>query len=191
MPSFDLTPLFRNSVGFDRMARMLDNLATESQISYPPYNIEKLSDSDYAITMAVAGFSPNDLDITVHQNQLTIQGRIRPDPQPSQESETADAGDLSAQKQLNQRVFLHRGIAERSFERSFSLADHISITGAQIDNGLLHVLLHHEVPESAKPRRIHIETPSSAARSAMIDSNMLDAPPSKPAKGKVKIAEKV
>ena len=148
MRSFDLSPLFRNTVGFDRMARMLDSMASETQASYPPYNIEKLSESEYVITMAVAGFSLDDLEIMSHQNMLTVQGHMgQGHTDPANGNETPD-----------ERVFLHRGIAERSFERRFNLADHIKISGAKMENGMLNIYLMHEVPKYAKPRRIEITT---------------------------------
>ena len=146
MRSFDLSPLFRNTVGFDRMARMLDSMASETQASYPPYNIEKLSESEYVITMAVAGFSPEDLEIMSHQNLLTVQGCIG----------QGRMGQAGEHETADERVFLYRGIAERGFERRFSLADHIKINGAKIENGLLNIYLVHEVPEYAKPQRIEI-----------------------------------
>ena len=151
MRSFDLSPLFRNTVGFDRMARMLDSMASETQASYPPYNIEKLSESEYVITMAVAGFSPEDLEIMSHQNLLTVQGRM------------SQAGEHETPEE---RVFLYRGIAERGFERRFSLADHIKINGAKIENGLLNIYLVHEVPEYAKPQRIEIASSQASPKIA-------------------------
>lgn len=142
MRTYDLSPLFRTSVGFDRLARMLDTVGQETAPSYPPYNIEKLSDDEYRITMAVAGFREEELDVTVERNTLTISGR------------NADtAGDEGEQ---GDRQFLHRGIAARAFERRFSLADHIKIDQASLENGLLHVTLKREVPEEAKPRQIAI-----------------------------------
>lgn len=139
MREFDLSPLFRSSVGFDRMARLLDNLATENTSSYPPYNIEKLSEDSYQISMAVAGFSEADLDVEVQDNQLKISGRHNANE------------DVESQ-----RIFLHRGIAERAFERRFSLADYIKVEGAKLENGLLHVKLAREVPEAKKPKNIPI-----------------------------------
>ena len=139
MRDFDFTPLFRTSVGFDRMARLLDNIQTESTSSYPPYNIEKLTEDSYQISMAVAGFAENELDVEVQENQLTITGRREVD-------DNAEAD----------RSFLHRGIAQRAFERRFSLAEHIKVTGAKLENGLLHVKLEREVPEAMKPKSIAI-----------------------------------
>lgn len=139
MRTFDMTPLFRNSVGFDRMARMLDGMAADQAPAYPPYNIEKLSDDSYRISMAVAGFSDADLTVEVKENQLTIAGKV-------EKAETDDEN----------RQYLHRGIAERAFERRFNLADHIKVGSANLANGLLHVDLVREVPETMKPRTIAI-----------------------------------
>lgn len=150
MRTYDLSPLFRTSVGFDRLARMLDTVGQETAPSYPPYNIEKLSDDEYRITMAVAGFGEDDLDVTVERNTLTIAGRI---------SETVSEGNDGDRAE---RQFLYRGIAARAFERRFNLADHIKIDRASLENGLLHVTLKREVPEEAKPRQIAINGKSKA-----------------------------
>lgn len=139
MRTFDLSPLFRTSVGYDRMARLLDGIATDSVPSYPPYNIEKIDDETYRITMAVAGFSEADLDVQVKENQLTVSGQVK-----KQEVDGKDA------------QYLHRGIAARAFERRFNLADHIKVSGADLVNGLLHIDLVREVPEAMKPRTIAI-----------------------------------
>lgn len=140
MRTFDLSPLFRSSIGFDHLARMLDTASRvdEQAISYPPYNIEKLGEESYRISMAVAGFGESDLDITTQNNSLVITGRARKDEETAQ--------------------YLHRGIAGRSFERRFQLADHIRVTGASLVNGLLHVDLAREIPEAMKPRTISITT---------------------------------
>jgi len=139
MRTFDLTPLFRSSVGFDHLSRMLDaaQRLDDNAVSYPPYNIEKLGDDDYRITMAVAGFGEGDLDITTHDHTLIISGK--------------------ANRDEGQVQYLHRGIAGRSFERRFELADFIRVEGAALANGLLHVDLKREVPEQMKPRTIKIE----------------------------------
>ena len=140
MHSFDLTPLFRSTVGFDRMARLLDsvNRLDEQTQSYPPYNIEKLDEDNYRITMAVAGFGEDELDVTVKDGILIVSGK----------AESKDA----------ERKFLHRGIARRAFERRLQLADYIQVSGARLENGLLHVDLVREVPEAMKPRQIAINT---------------------------------
>ena len=140
---FDFSPLFRTAVGFDRMTRALDAAARvdEGALSYPPYNIELVDDDHYRITMALAGFSTDDLEIVLHQGTLTVKSRR------GEEREREE-----------QRRFLHRGIAARSFERRFQLADHIKVTGAHMENGLLHVDLEREVPEAMKPRTITIKS---------------------------------
>ena len=141
MRTYDLSPLFRTSVGFDRMARLIDTVSSEQSNGYPPYNIEKLDEDAYQISMAVAGFAEEDLTLEVKENLLTIAGRKDLD-------ESAEA----------QRTYLYRGIAERAFERRFNLADHIKVEGALLENGLLHVKLVREVPEELKPRKISIAT---------------------------------
>jgi molecular chaperone IbpA len=138
MRSFDLTPLFRSTVGFDRLSRLMDAATRidDSSLSYPPYNIERTGEDTYRITMAVAGFGENDLAITTQDNQLVISGKLGKD----------DDG----------QSFLYRGIAGRAFERRFTLADHIRVAGTSLVNGLLHVELVREVPEAMKPRQIKI-----------------------------------
>ena len=140
MRTFDPSPLMRASIGFDRMMNLLDASTQLEQggNGYPPYNIEKLGEDQYRITMAVAGFTEAELDVTVHENRLTISGKTAKD-----ESEAKGR-------------FLHRGIATRAFERRFELADYIQVTAAQVENGLLHVDLVREVPEAKKPRSIEI-----------------------------------
>ncbi|WP_120498739.1 Hsp20 family protein [Kiloniella sp. EL199] len=147
----DLTPLLRATVGFDRMMNMLDASARPdtASSSYPPYNIEKTAEHDYRITMAVAGFSRNDLEITIKENSLHVAGKKERDED-------------------DQVTYLHRGIANRSFERSFDLADHIKVTGANLENGLLIIDLTREIPESKKPRNIPISNGASNA-SELID----------------------
>ncbi len=144
MRAIDYSPLLRASVGFDRMMNLLDALpqAEASAPSYPPYNIEKLDEDSYRITMAVAGFGEADLDVTVQDDRLVVSGK-------------QDKKDEASRK------FLHRGIATRAFERRFELADHIRVAGARVENGLLHVELVREVPEAMKPRSIKIETVSA------------------------------
>ncbi len=136
MRSYDLTPLYRTTVGFDRMFDLLDTLGKSEATGYPPYNIERVSDDDYRISVAVAGFSPADIDIELHENTLKIVGA------------RADGDDG--------RTFLHQGIAGRSFERRFQLADHVKIDGASLENGLLNIELRREIPEAKKPRKIEI-----------------------------------
>jgi molecular chaperone IbpA len=143
MRTFDLSPLHRFTVGFDNVGRLLDTAARldDAANAYPPYNIEKLGDDDYRVSMAVAGFSETDLDVTVEDTTLIIRGRMERHEEDSPEE---------APK------FLHRGIATRAFERRFELADHIKVEGASLVNGLLHVDLKREVPEEKKPRHIAI-----------------------------------
>ncbi|WP_343866317.1 Hsp20 family protein [Caenispirillum bisanense] len=158
MRTHDLSPLHRFTVGFDNVSRLLDAAARldDAALSYPPYNIEKLSDDDYRVTMAVAGFAETDLDVSVHDNTLLIAGRIdRPAEDGAATSATAAAAQAGGE--APQRRFLHRGIATRAFERRFELADHIKVRGARLVNGLLHVDLQREVPEEKKPRRIAIQ----------------------------------
>lgn len=139
MRSYDLTPLMRSSVGFDHLNRLLDSaLSADNTPSYPPYNIEKLAEDDYRITMAVAGFKPNELTVTLEDGTLTIAGK------------NADEED--------ERVFLHRGIATRAFERRFQLAETIQVGNARFENGLLEVDLKRVIPDHKKPRSIMIET---------------------------------
>ena len=140
MRHFDLTPLYRSTIGFDRIGSLLDTLnAFEGETpSYPPYNIMRESENAYRISMAVAGFGEGDLDIEVKENTLSIRGEKRVE----QENST----------------FLHRGIAARSFERRFQLADYVVVKGASLENGLLHVELVRELPEAMKPRTIEITT---------------------------------
>lgn len=134
---FDLTPLYRSTVGFDRLARMLDEASSFEAPSYPPYNIERLAEDEYRITMAVAGFAPEDIAIEVKGNALTVSGK-------------------KAEKTETKSEFLHQGIASRAFERRFQLADHVQVQGAGMENGLLHVSLKREVPEALKPRTIPV-----------------------------------
>lgn len=151
MRTYDFSPLFRSSVGFDRMARVLDSLSADAAPAYPPYNIEKTGDDQYRITMAVAGFGEGELEIRTQENMLVIAGRI-------------EKGE-----ETEQRSFLHRGIAERAFERQFSLADHVKVVAASLENGLLHVDLAREVPEAMKPRTIAIKP--AGGKSQRIESN--------------------
>ena len=154
MRHFDLTPLYRSTVGFDRLASVLDQVMASdvSQNTYPPYNIEKTGDDSYRITVAVAGFSEDELNIEAREGQLVISGR-------KAEGESQDAA-----------TFLHRGIATRAFERRFQLADHVRALDAVTENGLLHVDLVREVPEALKPRQIRIATKGGAAIEGKADA---------------------
>lgn len=142
MRNFDLTPLYRSTVGFDRLAALLDNALSHDNTapSYPPYNIEKTGDDAYRITIAVAGFGEDELSIEARDGQLIVAAR------------KANGGAEEG------RTYLYRGIAERAFERRFQLADHVRATGATVANGLLHIDLVREIPEALKPRRIEIAT---------------------------------
>lgn len=137
MRPFDFAPLYRSTIGFDRLAQLLDNAAgLDSDAGYPPYNIERLGENQYRITMAIAGFVDDELKIEVKEQMLTVKGEKKP-----------DAGD---------RQYLHRGIAARSFERRFQLADHVEVSGANLKDGLLDIDLSRNVPERLKPRVIPI-----------------------------------
>ncbi|TVS12372.1 MAG: heat-shock protein [Wenzhouxiangella sp.] len=138
MTNFDLTPLYRTAIGFDRLADMLSTASRVDSSGYPPYNIESLGEDHYRITMAVAGFAEDELDIVSERNTLTVSGN-------KQESTQSDDSEL-----------LYRGIATRSFERRFQLADHVEVEGARLENGLLHIELKRELPEQMKARKIEI-----------------------------------
>ncbi len=139
MRTYDLTPLLRSTIGFDRFNRLLEagTKLDENALAYPPYNIEKTGEDDYRITMAVAGFSADDIDVTAKENTLVISGKALPEREGT--------------------TYLHRGVAGRAFERRYELADTIKVVGASLENGLLHVDLVREIPEALKPRRIAIE----------------------------------
>ncbi|MGQ7791550.1 Hsp20 family protein [Faunimonas sp. B44] len=140
MRQFDLNPLYRSTVGFDRLFNMLDSLGNveASQPTYPPYNIERTGENAYRITMAVAGFGEADIEIESKENVLTVKG---------------DKKDTAEEQS---REVLYRGIAARAFERRFQLADHVEVRGASLENGLLHIELVREIPEAMKPRKIAI-----------------------------------
>ena len=140
MRTFDLAPLYRSTVGFDRLFSMMD--AFDSAPGYPPYNIERTGENDYRITVAVAGFGENELSVEAKENTLTIKG----------EKQAKDEKDGEV---------LYQGIAARAFERSFQLADYVQVKGASLENGLLHVDLVRELPEAMKPRAIPITSSSS------------------------------
>lgn len=152
MRNFDFTPLYRSAIGFDRMANLLDSLsrAEQNQPSYPPYNIELTGEDKYRITMAVAGFDQAELTIEVNQNNLTVSANKATDDQ--------------------QRTYLHQGIAARSFERRFQLADHVQVKSANYENGLLHIDLQRVIPESMKPRTIPIGV-QTAEKLTVVPSN--------------------
>ena len=153
MPNFDLSPLYRSTVGFDRIFSILDQLGgvDNGGASYPPYNIERTGENAYRITMAVAGFGENDLSIEAKESVLTVKG---------------DRTDESGKD----REVLYRGIAGRSFERRFQLADHVEVRGAKLENGLLHIDLVREIPEALKPRKIAISTGGDKGKVKQIDA---------------------
>src|ERR1700748_1991830 len=142
---YDWTPLWRSTTRFDRLFDVLDEVERTAEESYPPYNIERLDENRFQISVALAGFRPDGVDLTVEQNVLTLEGR------------KSDKGD---------RTFLHRGISARNFKRQFTLADHVEVKGAVFENGLLIVDLQREIPEAKKPRRIAIggSTPSNVTQ---------------------------
>jgi molecular chaperone IbpA len=158
MTTVDFAPLFRTAIGFDRLARLVDTAASGQEAqSYPPYNIEKIGDDSYRLTMAVAGFRPEDLDITVKDNTLFVSGRV------ANEGQRAE--------------ILYRGIAGRAFERRFVLADHIVVEGADVQLGLLHVGLRRVVPEALKPRKVAIGTgaPQTIATTTIANDSLDNA----------------
>jgi len=137
--STELNPLYRSFIGFDHLASLMDKASrAEKQPAYPPYNIELLSENSYRISMAMAGFSENELDIESKENTLTV------------------TGTKNSEKNISERKFLYQGIAERNFERKFQLGDHVKVIGAFMENGLLHIDLQREIPEALKPRKIAI-----------------------------------
>jgi molecular chaperone IbpA len=139
MNTIDLTPLYRSTIGFDRLGALLDTALRTDQSGYPPYNIEVTGENRYGITLAVAGFEQDELDIQVERGLLVVRGK-----------KTDDSKD--------EHMYLHQGIATRNFERKFSLADHVEVTGAQLNNGLLAISLLKQIPEAMKPKTIAINT---------------------------------
>ncbi|MGL6232564.1 Hsp20 family protein [Aeromonas rivipollensis] len=135
MRSIDFSPLYRSAIGFDRLANLIESAASNGNAGYPPYNIEQLGDNDYRISMAVAGFTQKELELSFQENLLTVKGNKQAD---------------------TERHYLYQGIAERGFERRFQLADYVRVKGADLKNGLLHIDLAREVPEAMKPRKIEI-----------------------------------
>ena len=147
MRSFDFSPLFRSTVGFDRLFDMLDSVAQyDASQSYPPYNIERSDETHYRITLAVAGFGEKDLNVEVREGVLSVQGK---------------RGD---EKESDKQGYLYQGIAGRAFERRFQLAENVEVHGARLENGLLHIDLERLVPEERKPRRIAINGTSPGAK---------------------------
>jgi len=148
MTTYDFSPLYRTAIGFDRLANALSNSARVDNGGYPPYNILSVDDDQYRITMAVAGFSEQDLSIVSEQNTLVVSGRLADD------------------EQQDEVEYLYQGIANRAFERRFQLADHVKVSAAHLENGLLHIDLARELPEAMKPRQIQI---NSSANSRLLD----------------------
>jgi molecular chaperone IbpA len=147
MRQFDFAPLYRSTIGFDRLAQLLDGAAgLDGDVGFPPYNIERLADNEYRITMAVAGFGQDEVTIEVKEQTLSVRG----------EKKTED----------KERTFLHRGIAARSFDRRFQLADHVEVKGADLQNGLLHIDLVRNLPERMKPRTVAIGSGSKQIAAA-------------------------
>ncbi|HWJ86875.1 MAG TPA: Hsp20 family protein [Pelagibacterium sp.] len=143
MQRLDFSPFYRSTVGFDRLFSRLDTLVTEDAKTYPPYNIERTGEDTYRVTIAVAGFSSGDIAIETKENSLQVKG--------ARENSAND----------KQREFLHRGIAERAFELRFQLADYVEVSGAALENGLLHIELKRELPDSKRPRQIEIKSDSA------------------------------
>ncbi|UFZ03406.1 Hsp20 family protein [Bradyrhizobium ontarionense] len=154
MRTYDLTPFYRSTVGFDRLFSLLDQATSETSPGYPPYNIERTGENTYRITVAVSGFGKDDLSLVAKENTLTIKG----------EKAANENGKAKAE-------LLYRGIAARAFERSFQLADHVVVKNASLENGLLHVDLVREVPEAKKPRSIPISTNAQAAEQPVIEGS--------------------
>jgi molecular chaperone IbpA len=146
--SYDFTPLWRSSIGFDRLFDIVDAVQRGNDMSYPPYNIERVGDDQYQISLALAGFSPADVKVTAEQNVVTIEGR----------------------KNEEKREYLYHGISARAFKRQFSLADHVEVKSASFDNGILRIDLVREIPDAMKPRTIAIDAGSSASSIRQIDS---------------------
>ncbi|MEH6520387.1 Hsp20 family protein [Sulfitobacter sp.] len=156
MRNFDFAPLYRSTVGFDQIANMMDRVLTTetSQPSYPPYNIEKLEDEAYRISIAVAGFSDADLNVEVREKSLIVSAR-------------------KADEEVD-KSYLHRGIATRAFERRFHLADHVVVTGAAHADGMLHIELERQVPDALKPRQIQIATQTPSIAKDVVDAKSVN-----------------
>ena len=153
MRQFDFSPFYRSTVGFDRLFSMLDSMGQpDNGQSYPPYNIERTGEDAYRITMAVAGFGEDEIAIESNRNVLSVKA------------------EKAREDKAEEREFLYRGIAARSFERRFQLADHVHVTGAELKNGLLHIDLKREIPEELKPRKIAIATAKPAKVSKQIEA---------------------
>ena len=156
MRSYDFAPLYRSTVGFDQIASLMDRVLTAetAQPSYPPYNIEKLEDDAYRVSIAAAGFSEGDLNVEVREKSLIVSAR------------KADED--------GQKTYLHRGIATRAFERRFHLADHVVVTGAAYADGMLHIDMQRQVPDALKPRQIQIATPPHGIAKDVVDATSVN-----------------
>lgn len=154
MQTFDFSPFYRSTVGFDRLFNRLDNVVGQEAKTYPPYNIERLDDDSWRVAVAVAGFANDDIVIEAKENDLSIKG--------AKASETSEEG----------RDFLHRGIAERSFELRFQLGDHVEISGASLENGLLNIDLKRELPESKRTRQIAIDDVKPSKKKTISDKSV-------------------
>jgi molecular chaperone IbpA len=150
MRTYDFSPLYRSTVGFDRVFDLLDH-AGRGETNWPPYNIEKMGETEYRITMAVADFAPDEIELVQQENTLLVEARKHPEPEGVQ--------------------VLHRGIATRSFRQTFNLADHVKVSGARLEHGLLAIELVREVPEAMKPRRIEIGTGNAAPQTNSQDNS--------------------
>ncbi len=151
MRTYDLSPLFRSTIGFDRLFDLVETAQRATDAGYPPYNIERLADDRYLISLAVAGFSPDEISITAEQNVVTIEG---------------------GKTEKSEREFLYRGISTRHFRRQFNLADYVQVKGATFDNGLLRIELVREIPEAMKPRQIAIKGASAADNVHQIEAKV-------------------
>ena len=160
MRTFDISPLYRSTVGFDRLFDLLDN--NTARPDWPPYDIEKKTENEYRISMAVAGFGSDDIELTQHGTTLTVVGRKKAEE--------------------NGRQILHQGIAGRNFKQTFNLADHVKVAAANLENGLLSIDLVHEVPEQLKPRRIEIAAASGTSNVQDIRSRQIEQEPAREAK---------
>jgi molecular chaperone IbpA len=155
MRTLDFAPLYRSTVGFDRLFNMIDSLGqAEAAQSYPPYNIERTGENAYRISMAVAGFDDSEITIEAKRNHLLVTGK---------------KAEVEGEDAANENAYLYRGIASRGFERRFHLADHVEVTSATLKHGLLHIELKREIPEELKPRRIVIET-GAAPKAKVIEA---------------------
>jgi len=150
---YDWTPLWRSTIGFDRLFNVLDEVQRTAEESFPPYNIERIDENRFQISVALAGFTPDEVALTAEQNVLTLEGK------------KADKED---------KIFLHRGISTRNFKRQFTLADHVEVKGARFENGLLLVELQREIPEAMKPRRIEIAAAAGSEAPKAIEAQVVN-----------------